>query len=105
FSVLALVWRAGQASPVHSHTGWCVVGVLEGTVEEVRYRRESAAHATTVTEIGRTRHGPSGVTYMPVDPDAIHRLANHSASMAVTLHVYGRDLSRDANAITRVIAA
>ena len=30
FSIAALVWRRGQATPVHDHISWCVVGVYKG---------------------------------------------------------------------------
>ncbi len=105
YSVLALVWLPGQASPVHSHTGWCVVGVVEGALDECLYRRPSPAEASSVVEISRRRFHPTDVTFMPVDPDAIHRIANGSNDTAISLHVYGRDLRRDANCINRVIAA
>jgi predicted metal-dependent enzyme (double-stranded beta helix superfamily) len=107
FSVLALVWRPGQASPAHSHTGWCVVGVLEGALDECRYGRFGAAanQGCDLVETGRRRHAPADVTFMPVDPDAIHRIGNGAADTAISLHIYGRDLSRDANAINHVVAA
>src|SRR3954453_4076872 len=30
FSLVALVWLPGQATPIHDHLSWCVVGVHEG---------------------------------------------------------------------------
>jgi predicted metal-dependent enzyme (double-stranded beta helix superfamily) len=30
FSVVALVWRPGQATPIHDHVTWCVFGVIQG---------------------------------------------------------------------------
>ena len=105
YSILALVWRPGQASPVHSHTGWCVVGVLEGALDEVLYRRPDPAEASPVVELTQRRFRPADVTFLPVGPEAIHRIRNGAADTAISLHVYGRDLRRDANAINRVIAA
>jgi predicted metal-dependent enzyme (double-stranded beta helix superfamily) len=105
YSILALVWRPGQASPVHSHTGWCVVGVLEGALDELLYRRPDPAVASPVVELSQRRFRPGDVTFMPVGPDAIHRIRNGASDTAISLHVYGRDLRRDANAINRVIAA
>jgi 3-mercaptopropionate dioxygenase len=34
FSVVAMVWRPGQATPVHDHVTWCVFGVLQGAERE-----------------------------------------------------------------------
>ena len=28
FSVVALVWRPGQATPIHDHVTWYVVGII-----------------------------------------------------------------------------
>jgi predicted metal-dependent enzyme (double-stranded beta helix superfamily) len=105
FSILALVWRAGQASPVHSHTGWCVVGVLEGALDELLYRRPDAAEASPVVELSRRRLRPADATFLPVGPESLHRIRNGAAETAISLHVYGRDLRRDAGAINRIVAA
>lgn len=105
YSILALVWRPGQASPAHSHTGWCVVGVIEGALDELLYRRPDAAEASPVVELGQRRFRPTDVTFMPAGPESIHRIRNGSADTAISLHVYGRDLRRDANAINCVVAA
>jgi predicted metal-dependent enzyme (double-stranded beta helix superfamily) len=104
YSVLALVWRPGQASPAHSHTGWCVVGVLEGALDEVLYRPDPAA-ASPVVELSQRRIRPAEISFLPVGPEAMHRIRNGAADTAISLHVYGRDLRRDANAINRVVAA
>src|SRR5258708_2487317 len=37
FSVVALVWRPGQATSIHDHVTWCVGGVLQGSEHEDRY--------------------------------------------------------------------
>ena len=37
FSVTALVWRPGQATPIHDHVTWCVFGVIQGAEHEERY--------------------------------------------------------------------
>src|SRR5262249_8692591 len=37
FSVMALVWLLGQATRIHDHIAWCVVGVLEGVEREQRF--------------------------------------------------------------------
>src|SRR5215204_3546126 len=31
FSIVAVVWRPGQVTPIHDHVSWCVVGVIEGS--------------------------------------------------------------------------
>src|SRR5918994_7875008 len=34
FSIVALVWRPGQVTPIHDHVTWCVFGVIEGVEYE-----------------------------------------------------------------------
>lgn len=84
YAVVALVWRPGQMSPVHAHRTWCALGVHQGVLSEHYYApgappRLEAVH---LRRAGDTSHGPA-------DPDLIHRLANCSAEVAVSIHVYG----------------
>src|SRR5271166_5695117 len=37
FSIVALVWRPGQATAIHDHVTWCVYGVIQGAEHEQRY--------------------------------------------------------------------
>ncbi|MBB3899004.1 cysteine dioxygenase family protein [Roseococcus suduntuyensis] len=84
YAVVALVWRPGQMSPVHAHRTWCALGVHQGVLSEHYYvpgapPRLDAVH---LRRAGDVSHGPA-------DPDLIHRLANCSAEVAVSIHVYG----------------
>ena len=54
FSVVAVVWRPGQVTPIHDHVTWCVAGVLQGTEHEELFVLEDggaalAAAGTNVT--------------------------------------------------------
>ncbi|WP_411859793.1 cysteine dioxygenase [Cupriavidus pauculus] len=87
FSAMLLVWRPGQASPVHGHRAWCAYRVLRGTMTEHHYRwnpaTRHAALANTVTRAaGDTFSVPAGLRH-------IHRLSNTGDNIAVSLHVYG----------------
>ena len=86
FSILALVWDHGQMSPIHGHHCWCAVGVYSGKLTETHYR-EGAADAAPVLE--RTvRRGAGSLSFDPA-LSGIHRLANDSGAVAVSLHIYG----------------
>ena len=51
FSVVGLVWRPGQITPIHDHVTWCVIGVLQGTeYEELFALREGG---TVLAEVAR----------------------------------------------------
>jgi 3-mercaptopropionate dioxygenase len=97
FSLVALVWLPGQATPIHDHLSWCVVGVHEGAEHETRYAR---------TEDGFLVETVSGVAYAgDVDgllpPGDIHLVRNSGTDLAISLHVYGADLSRVGSSIRR----
>ena len=49
YSVVALVWKPGQATPIHDHRCWCVVGVWRGLERETTYdlRGDIGSHHLT----------------------------------------------------------
>lgn len=99
YAVVALVWRPGQMSPVHSHRTWCALGVHRGCLTEHFFApgappRLSAAHLRAP---GDTSHGPAA-------PDLIHRIANCGAEVAVSIHVYGVPYAEFAEGVNRILA-
>jgi predicted metal-dependent enzyme (double-stranded beta helix superfamily) len=99
FSVVALVWRPGQITPIHDHVTWCVIGVLQGTeYEELFALRESG---TVLAEVGTNAGAPGDVSgFAP--PGDIHRVRNRGAEVAISLHVYGADISRLGSSVRRI---
>lgn len=91
FSIVALVWLPGQATPIHDHVCWCVVGVHRGEEFETRYAPRGADGAQWLVEAG-TATNPGGSTAALVPPGDIHRVANAGAGLAISLHVYGADI-------------
>ena len=85
FSILSIVWDHGQASPVHGHHCWCAVGVYLGALTETCYRERPGGSPDAI----ETR--PRGTGSVSFDParSAIHRIANDSGAVAISLHVYG----------------
>jgi predicted metal-dependent enzyme (double-stranded beta helix superfamily) len=96
FSLVALVWLPGQATPVHDHVCWCVVGVHEGDEEEVRYRVDGDRLAVT-----ERLENPQGAVSVAMPPGDIHLVRNAGDELAVSLHVYGADLSVSGTSIRR----
>lgn len=86
FSVLAVIWRPGQDTRIHDHITWCVVGVLQGIEHEELYDEQ-------LNLIGTNDNHPGEVTgFAP--PGDIHRIVNTGTETAISLHVYGTDLTR-----------
>ena len=86
FSILGLVWRPGQSTRIHDHITWCVVGVLAGTEHEELF--DEALHP-----IGERDNRPGEVSgFAP--PGDIHRIRNDGSETAISLHIYGTDITR-----------
>jgi predicted metal-dependent enzyme (double-stranded beta helix superfamily) len=86
FSVLSIVWDHGQMSPIHGHYCWCAVGIYQGSLTE-NYYHDAVTGGVPVLVSSATRTAGT----LSFDPAAsgIHRLANHSGTPAISLHVYG----------------
>lgn len=99
FSIAAMVWRPGQVTPVHDHVSWCVTGVLQGMEHEEIFALDAARGVLTETA---RRQNPAGVVAGFAPPGDIHRVRNGGDGVAVSMHIYGADLSRLGSSIRRV---
>jgi 3-mercaptopropionate dioxygenase len=98
FSVTAMVWRPGQATPVHDHVTWCVSGVLQGVEFEELF--SLATDGSHLVDVGRNEGHPGDVSgFAP--PGDIHRVRNIGDTVAVSLHVYGADITRLGTSVRR----
>jgi 3-mercaptopropionate dioxygenase len=99
FSVSALVWRPGQITPIHDHVTWCVFGVIQGVEYEELYRVSEGGRY--LEEVGRNQNRAGEVNgFAP--PGDIHRVRNHGDDIAISLHVYGADITRLGSSVRRV---
>lgn len=89
FSIAAVVWRPGQVTEIHDHIAWCSFIVLQGAESETLFGIDGGR----LVEVGRRRRETGSVSGV-APPDDIHRVANTGDSVAITLHVYGADLSQ-----------
>ncbi len=98
FSVTAMVWRPGQVTPIHDHVTWCVFGVLQGVEYEELFAL--AADGSHLVDVGRSENQPGEVSgFAP--PGDIHRVRNVGDGVAISLHVYGADITRLGTSIRR----
>jgi predicted metal-dependent enzyme (double-stranded beta helix superfamily) len=99
FSVLAVVWRPGQQTPIHDHVTWCVVGVLQGAEsEELFAQRDGGAALERVA----SRVNVAGEVGGFAPPGDVHRVTNRGMGVAISMHVYGADITRLGNSVRRV---
>jgi predicted metal-dependent enzyme (double-stranded beta helix superfamily) len=90
FSLLALVWKPGQGTPIHDHPSWGVLGVLRGRMRFTNYApsNEEGQNCLVPVETFIGTAGSVGTVYPPAMD--LHRMDNCSSDeVAVTLHAYG----------------
>jgi 3-mercaptopropionate dioxygenase len=86
FSIVALVWRPGQITRIHDHVTWCVFGVIQGTEHEELFDAD-------LNLVGRSENQVGDVSgFAP--PGDIHRVHNTGDETAISIHIYGTDVSR-----------
>jgi len=93
FSVIALVWRPGQVTPIHDHLTWCVFGVIQGVEHEELFDAEG-------NPLGSSDNFTGDVSgFAP--PGDIHRVRNVGSETAISIHVYGTDVARVGSSVRR----
>ena len=93
FSIIALVWRPGQVTRIHDHLTWCVFGVIEGVEQEELFDAD-------LNLIGRSENHSGDVSgFAP--PGDIHRVHNTADTTAISIHVYGTDITRMGSSVRR----
>jgi predicted metal-dependent enzyme (double-stranded beta helix superfamily) len=93
FSVTALVWRPGQITRIHDHVTWCVFGVIQGVEHEELFDAD-------LNPIGRSDNQVGEVNgFAP--PGDIHRVHNTSDATAISIHIYGTDVTRTGSSVRR----
>jgi 3-mercaptopropionate dioxygenase len=99
FSIMAMVWLPGQVTQVHDHVTWCVFAVLQGVEHEELFTlagdRQSLVRAGSADNLTGEVSG-----FAP--PGDIHRVRNTGDGVAISLHVYGTDISRLGGSTRRV---
>lgn len=109
FSVTVMVWLPGQLTPVHDHLAWCVTAVMQGTEYEEIFAPVCAAEPGSAggaggLEVIARNENPVGTVSAFTPPGDIHRVRNTGTGTAVSMHVYGTDISRVGASIRREYA-
>ena len=91
FSVVSFVWGPGQATPVHDHTVWGLIGMLRGAESSQPYAKDAQG-----------RWQPQGHAHLlhPGDVEAVsptlgdvHRVSNAlPGQTSISIHVYGANI-------------
>ena len=91
FSLVSFVWGPGQATPVHDHGVWGVVGVLRGAELVEDFRRDAQGTLRRDGDL-RILDTSEVESFSPATGD-IHRVANaYDDRVSVSIHLYGADI-------------
>jgi 3-mercaptopropionate dioxygenase len=93
FSIVGLVWRPGQRTRIHDHMTWCAFAVIQGVEYEELFDAGLNPLGRQANEVGDV----SG--FAP--PGDIHRVHNSGDTTAISIHVYGTDVSRIGSSVRR----
>lgn len=93
FSIIALVWRPGQLTRIHDHMTWCAFAVIQGVEREDLFDAD-------LNVIGRSDNHVGDVSgFAP--PGDIHRVHNTADTTAISIHIYGTDVTRIGSSVRR----
>lgn len=93
FSINAVVWPPGSITPIHDHVTWCAFGVIQGVEHEELFDADLNLVGVNDNQVGDV----SG--FAP--PGDIHRVHNTLDGTAISIHVYGTDVSRIGSSVRR----
>lgn len=91
FSIVSFVWGPGQATPVHDHQVWGLVGMLRGAEQNQAYTRDSAG--ALVPQGPPEQLVPGVVSQLSPRLGDIHQVSNaHADRTSISVHVYGGNI-------------
>jgi 3-mercaptopropionate dioxygenase len=91
FSVVSFVWGPGQATPVHDHTVWGLIGVLRGAEIAQPYRLDE--RGTVIASDTARRLETGAVDAVSPRIGDIHRVGNaYLDRVSISIHVYGANI-------------
>ena len=95
YTVIAMVWNAGQGTPLHDHAGiWCVEVVYQGRIRVTSYNAMGGDPERDLVQFRQEKviHAGVGEAGALIPPFEYHVLENAGDEPAVTIHVYGGEL-------------
>lgn len=91
FSVVSFVWGPGQATPIHDHTVWGLIGLLRGAEISQDFARTSDGALVKAGPPQRLETGQ--VTAVSPAIGDIHQVANaYDDRVSIGIHIYGADI-------------
>ncbi|GAB4177650.1 MAG: cysteine dioxygenase family protein [Wenzhouxiangellaceae bacterium] len=94
YTIMAMTWGPGQATPVHDHSGmWCVEAVWEGQIEVTQYELTDVRGDRYRLEPRTTMRAGFGSAGTLIPPHEYHTIRNPCPDrIAVTIHIYAGEM-------------
>nr|WP_281377834.1 cysteine dioxygenase [Sphingobium subterraneum] len=93
FSVVSFVWGPNQATPIHDHRVWGLIGMLRGA--ETGERWSKGADGRLQADGLPQRLEPGDIDHVSPRTGDIHRVANAFADrVSISIHIYGANIGR-----------
>jgi predicted metal-dependent enzyme (double-stranded beta helix superfamily) len=96
YTALAMVWDRGQGTPLHDHAGtWCVECVYRGRIRVTSYSAQGGDPERDLVRFEKESVVMAGVGEAGalIPPFEYHVLENAGDVPAVTIHVYGGEMT------------
>lgn len=91
FSVVSFVWGPGQATPIHDHTVWGLIGMLRGAEDSQAFAR--TADGRWAPDGASHRLQPGQVEAVSPTIGDVHRVGNAvEGQTSISIHVYGANI-------------
>ena len=94
-SITAVVWGPGDHIGPHDHRTWGMIGVMDNTLTETRFKRVDDRQIEGYAKLEKDRTNnfkPGEITLLVPETDEIHQMDNFTDRPTVEVHVYGTDL-------------
>jgi predicted metal-dependent enzyme (double-stranded beta helix superfamily)/rhodanese-related sulfurtransferase len=93
FSVVSFVWGPGQATPIHDHTVWGLIGVLRGAELCQPFAKNEQGQWAASGEQHRLEMGK--VEAVSPTLGDVHRVFNaYADQVSISIHVYGANIGK-----------
>jgi predicted metal-dependent enzyme (double-stranded beta helix superfamily) len=94
YSIVAMTWGPKQGTPLHDHGGmWCVEGVCRGSIEVQQFELVEHHDERFRFEKRGSFQAGIGSAGCLIPPHEYHTIRNAGAKPAVSVHIYGGEMS------------
>ena len=93
FSIMGAVWLPGQATPIHDHLTWAMIGMYDGEEKESIYKRTDDGSKPKLAELEKVSERINKKGHITIlRKSGIHRIDNITDRPSLSIHLYGLDI-------------